>query len=106
PGKPDSALVSMGVYAFNADFLYDQLIHDSDDADSSHDFGKNLIPHIVSGHHAFAHNFASSCVDMAESATPYWRDVGTIDAYWEANIELTKVSPELNIYDEVWPIWT
>ena len=106
PGKPDRALVSMGVYAFNADFLYDQLIRDSDDAASSHDFGKNLIPHIVSGYHAFAHDFATSCVDMANSDTPYWRDVGTIDAYWEANIELTKVTPELNMYDEVWPIWT
>ena len=106
PGKPDRALVSMGVYVFNADFLYDELIRDSDDAGSSHDFGKNLIPHIVSGNTAFAHNFADSCVDMVGSDAPYWRDVGTIDAYWEANIELTKVTPELNMYDEVWPIWT
>lgn len=106
PGKPNRALVSMGVYVFDADFLYDQLIRDSDDANSGHDFGKNLIPHVVSSHRTFAHNFADSCVDMAASGTPYWRDVGTIDAYWEANIELTKVTPELNLYDDAWPIWT
>lgn len=106
PGKAGHALVSMGVYVFNAGFLYDQLIRDSDDVNSSHDFGKNLIPHVVSSHCAYAHNFADSCVDMAEANMPYWRDVGTIDAYWEANIELTKVTPELNLYDEIWPIWT
>ena len=106
PGKSNSALVSMGVYVFNADFLYEQLIRDNDDPNSSHDFGKDLIPHIVSSHRAFSHNFADSCVDMSGSKTPYWRDVGTIDAYWEANVELTKVTPELNMYDEVWPIWT
>ena len=106
PGKPDRALVSMGVYAFNADFLYEQLIRDSDLPSSSHDFGKDIIPHVVSRYHAYAHNFADSCVDMAEGGAPYWRDVGTIDAYWEANIELTKVTPELDLYDEVWPIWT
>ncbi|CAG4883159.1 glucose-1-phosphate adenylyltransferase [Georgfuchsia toluolica] len=106
PGRRGRALVSMGVYVFNADFLYEQLIRDSDDPNSSHDFGKNLIPHAVSCHRVFAHNFADSCVEMVGTDTPYWRDVGTIDAYWEANIELTKVTPELNMYDEVWPIWT
>jgi len=105
PGRPDRALASMGVYAFNADFLYEQLIRDADEARSSHDFGKDLIPHLVSRHRAFAHRFADSCVGMTD-ARPYWRDVGTLDAYWEANMELTKVTPELNLYDEAWPIWT
>ena len=104
--RPDRALVSMGVYVFNASFLYEQLIRDNDDKSSSHDFGKNLIPYAVSRYRAFAHNFADSCVEMVGPDTPYWRDVGTIDAYWEANIELTKVTPELNMYDEIWPIWT
>ncbi|MFY9326983.1 MAG: glucose-1-phosphate adenylyltransferase [Georgfuchsia sp.] len=106
PGKPDRAMVSMGVYVFNADFLYEQLIRDSDDPNSSHDFGKNLIPYAISRYRVSAHNFADSCVEMVGPDMPYWRDVGTIDAYWEANIDLTKVSPELNMYDEVWPIWT
>lgn len=106
PGKSGVALVSMGVYVFNADFLYDQLVQDSANPASGHDFGKDMIPRIVTGHRAFAHDFAESCVDMADSTTPYWRDVGTVDAYWDANIELTKITPELNLYDEVWPIWT
>jgi len=106
PGRPDRALVNMGVYVFNAPFLYEQLIRDADDPHSDHDFGKNVIPHIVSRYRAFAHDFADSCVGVPENGVPYWRDVGTVDAYWEANIELTKVSPELNMYDEEWPIWT
>jgi glucose-1-phosphate adenylyltransferase len=107
PDRPDRALASMGVYVFNADFLYEQLIRDKDDPDSAHDFGKNVIPHCVRHHRVFAHCFADSCVGrLSGSSMPYWRDVGTIDAYWEANMDLTKVTPELNLYDEDWPIWT
>ncbi len=106
PGRPDRALANMGVYVFNAAFLFEQLIRDADDPHSDHDFGKNVIPHILGRYRAYAHSFADSCVGMTESGIPYWRDVGTVDAYWEANIELTKVSPELNMYDEDWPIWT
>jgi len=106
PGRPDRALVSMGIYVFNSQFLFEQLIRDADDPKSSHDFGKDLIPHCVSRYRSVAHNFADSCVGITSSQVPYWRDVGTIDAYWEANIELTKVTPELNMYDEEWPIWT
>ena len=106
PGRPDRALASMGIYVFNADFLFEQLIRDADDPASAHDFGKNIIPHCVPRYRVFAHNFADSCVGVGASGEPYWRDVGTVDAYWEANIELTKVTPELNMYDEDWPIWT
>ena len=106
PGRPDRAMASMGVYVFNADFLYEQLVRDHDDPNSSHDFGKDVIPHCVKRYRAFAHNFTHSCVGMDDSEIPYWRDAGTIDAYWEANMELTKVTPELNLYDDDWPIWT
>lgn len=106
PNRPGRALANMGVYVFNADFLYAQLIRDKDDANSAHDFGKNVIPHCVEHHRVFAHSFTDSCVGMDGAGIPYWRDVGTIDAYWEANMELTKVTPELNLYDQVWPIWT
>jgi glucose-1-phosphate adenylyltransferase len=106
PGRPDRALANMGVYVFNAAFLFEQLIRDADDPHSDHDFGKNIIPHVIGRYRAFAHDFANSCVGVPESGVPYWRDVGTVDAYWEANIELTKVAPELNMYDEDWPIWT
>ncbi len=106
PGNPDHALISMGVYVFNAQFLYEQLIRDTDDSRSSHDFGKDLIPHLISRYRVFAHQFADSCVGSAPGGKPYWRDVGTVDAYWGANIELTKVVPELNMYDRDWPIWT
>jgi glucose-1-phosphate adenylyltransferase len=106
PDRPEVALASMGIYVFNADFLYEQLIRDSDDGRSAHDFGKDLIPHIVErGYRLFAHGFAGSCVNMGEDR-PYWRDVGTLDAYWEANMELTKITPDLNLYDQDWPIWT
>jgi glucose-1-phosphate adenylyltransferase len=104
-GQPDRALASMGVYAFNAEFLYEQLIRDADEPRSSHDFGRDLIPYIVARYRSFAHRFAESCVGMT-GGNAYWRDVGTLDAYWEANMELTKVTPELNLYDESWPIWT
>jgi glucose-1-phosphate adenylyltransferase len=106
PGRPDRALASMGIYIFNAEFLFEQLIRDRDEPKSEHDFGKNVIPHCVARYRVFAHSFANSCVGMGDNGIPYWRDVGTIDAYWAANMELTKVTPELNLYDEDWPIWT
>ena len=106
PGQPGKSLASMGIYVFNARFLFEQLIRDADDPHSSHDFGKDLIPHIVAKYRVFAQNFAQSCVGTGHDQKPYWRDVGTIDAYWEANMELIKVIPDLNMYDQEWPIWT
>lgn len=106
PGRPDRALASMGIYIFNAQFLYDELARDAHDPNSARDFGKDIIPHILPTHRIYAHRFADSCVGMTQNDIPYWRDVGTIDAYWEANMELTKVTPELNLYDKNWPIWT
>ncbi len=104
-GNPDLALASMGIYVFNARFLYEQLLRDADDPKSSHDFGKDIIPHCVKRYRTFAQNFAESCVSEPDK-TPYWRDVGTLDAYWEANMDLVQVTPDLNLYDESWPIWT
>lgn len=105
PGHPDKALVSMGIYVFNTDFLFDQLIRDHHDENSAHDFGKDLIPYLVPRNRVYAHRFMDSCVNMA-AGIPYWRDVGTVDAYWEANIDLTTVTPDLDLYDKNWPIWT
>ena len=106
PGHTDIALASMGIYVFNAKFLYEQLIRDADEPRSAHDFGRNLIPYLIArGYRVFGHRFADSCVNMVEGR-PYWRDVGTIDAYWEANLDLTHVTPDLNLYDEDWPVWT
>jgi glucose-1-phosphate adenylyltransferase len=105
PGDPTQSFASMGIYVFNASFLYEQLIRDADDPNSNHDFGQNLIPYLISRYRVYAHQFADSCVGTGKSE-PYWRDVGTIDAYWEANMELTKVVPDLNMYDKEWPIWT
>jgi glucose-1-phosphate adenylyltransferase len=106
PGRPDTALASMGIYAFEAEFLYEALHQNASDRDSSHDFGKDIIPGLVAkGAAVWVHRFSDSCVNMVEGV-PYWRDVGTIDAYWEANIALTKVVPDLNLYDQNWPIWT
>jgi glucose-1-phosphate adenylyltransferase len=103
---PDRALASMGIYAFDAAFLYEQLIRDAEDHESSHDFGKDLIPRLVrSGLPVHGHRFRDSCVNMSRGI-PYWRDVGTLDAFWEANMELTRVVPDLNLYDRDWPIWT
>jgi glucose-1-phosphate adenylyltransferase len=103
PDKPGRALASMGIYAFNADFLVAQLELDAADPLSSHDFGKDLIPRLVREARVFAHRFEDSCVNMVGDR-PYWRDVGTLDAYWEANLDLTHVEPELNLYDEAWPM--
>ena len=106
PGRPGTALASMGIYVFNAEFLYEQLTRDSMDHRSTHDFGKDVIPHILErGYRVHAHRFSDSCVNMNDGR-PYWRDVGTLDAYWEANMELTRVTPDLNLYDRNWPIWT
>ncbi len=106
PGHPDLALASMGIYVFEAKFLYDLLKKDAADANSSHDFGKDLIPYIVKHGKAVAHPFSRSCVRTGLELKPYWRDVGTIDAFWQANIDLTDFIPELDIYDNSWPIWT
>jgi glucose-1-phosphate adenylyltransferase len=106
PGKPGLAMASMGIYIFNAQFLYDQLAADAGAAGTEHDFGKNIIPASVGKHRVIAHPFQNSCVMHEGAKEHYWRDVGTIDAYWEANIDLTTVTPALNIYDENWPIWT
>lgn len=105
PGQPGRALASMGIYIFDAKFLFEQLERDAAMAGSSRDFGKDIIPHIVPRYRVFAHHFADSCVGGYENR-PYWRDVGTVDAYWEANMEMTRVTPELNLYDKDWPIWT
>lgn len=105
PGDTTKAFASMGIYIFNAKFLYEQLIRDADDSKSTHDFGGDIIPYIINKYKIQAHRFTESCVG-AKDGNYYWRDVGTIDAYWEANMELTKVIPELNLYDKDWPIWT
>jgi len=105
PGRPGIALANMGVYVFNARFLYEQLTRDADDPKSSHDFGKDIIPHCIGRYRVFAQPFSESSVG-GHGGAAYWRDVGTVDAYWGANMELTKITPELNLYDEDWPIWT
>jgi glucose-1-phosphate adenylyltransferase len=106
PGHDDVALASMGIYVFDAPFLYEQLIRDAKEHDSSHDFGRSLIPLLVGGGlRVYAHRFADSCVNRT-GYRPYWRDVGTIDAYWAANVDLVSVTPNLNLYDRDWPIWT
>ena len=105
-GKPDRALASMGIYIFNARFLYRELERDMADPGSSHDFGKDIIPNLVKAGKAAAHPFAMSCVGGRTGLPPYWRDVGTIDAYWDANMDLTATEPLLNLYDTNWPIWT
>jgi glucose-1-phosphate adenylyltransferase len=106
PGRPDQSLASMGIYIFNADYLYKLLQADLADPHSSHDFGKDVIPKAVAEGRALAHPFSLSCVSSSPSARPYWRDVGTIDAFWAANLDLASIVPELDIYDDAWPIWT
>ena len=105
-GKPGRTLASMGIYIFNARFLYRELERDMLDPNSSHDFGKDIIPKLVKAGVAAAHPFELSCVGGKPGFPPYWRDVGTIDAYWDANIDLTATDPLLNLYDTNWPIWT
>ncbi|HEU4460842.1 MAG TPA: glucose-1-phosphate adenylyltransferase [Methylibium sp.] len=106
PGDPERSLASMGVYIFNASYLYRQLERDMRDASSSHDFGKDIIPHVVKLGDAAAHPFALSAVGTRHNGQPYWRDVGTVDAFWDANIDLTATDPLLDLYDTRWPIWT
>jgi glucose-1-phosphate adenylyltransferase len=102
PHNPTVAMASMGIYVFNASFLYDLLIADADNEESSHDFGKDIVPKLVRNYQAYAYSFR----DAQRESTAYWRDVGTVDAFWQANLELIGVTPELNLYDEDWPIWT
>jgi len=102
PGRPDVALASMGIYVFNPRLLERLLRTDAEDPESAHDFGRNIIPDAIDKLRVFAYPFE----DVRTKAQAYWRDVGTVDAYYEANLELVRVSPELNIYDEQWPIWT
>lgn len=106
PGDPANALASMGIYAFETRFLIDQLHRDAADPESDHDFGKNLIPYLVENGKAVAHRFSDSCVMTGSEPRPYWRDVGTVDSFWLANIDLTEFEPELDIYSRDWPIWT
>lgn len=106
PGDPTHTLASMGIYVFDWAFLRDLLIRDSEDPNSSHDFGHDLIPQIVKNGKAMAHRFSESCVKTGLETEPYWRDVGTVDAFWQANIDLTEFTPKLDLYDNAWPIWT
>ena len=106
PGRPDMALASMGIYVFDSDFLFDRVREDAADPNSSHDFGKDLIPALVRDGTAFAHHFSRSGLRTGPHAEPYWRDVGTLDSYFAANIDLTSTVPDLDIYDREWPIWT
>lgn len=106
PGNPDFALASMGIYVFDTEFLFDQLRRDAATPDSRRDFGNDIIPYIVKHGKAVAHRFTDSCIRAAEEIEEYWRDVGTLDAYFEANLDLTDVVPRLNLYDRDWPIWT
>ena len=106
PGNPNVSLASMGIYIFNANYLYQLLDEDLANPDSSHDFGKDIIPRVVSEGRALAHPFGMSCVQHAHEGQPYWRDVGTVDAFWAANLDLASNMPELNLYDKNWPIYT
>jgi glucose-1-phosphate adenylyltransferase len=106
PGNPGMALASRGIYVFTADYLYRLLEEDARNPDSSHDFGKDLIPRAVAEHQAFAHPFVLSAIATPPFSGPYWRDVGTVDAYWAANLDLASTTPALNMYDKDWPIWT
>jgi glucose-1-phosphate adenylyltransferase len=106
PGKPDRSLASMGIYVFESKFLFDELRRDAADPHSKHDFGRDIIPYIVKNGRAVAHQFTRSCVRSGDEPRSYWRDVGTVDAYWAANIDLTDVVPELDLFDRSWPIWT
>ena len=102
PGRTDTALASMGIYIFNAGFLFEQLLKDADNKNSTNDFGKDIIPAVIDKYIVNAYPF----LDLQSGAQSYWRDVGTIDAYWAANMELIGVNPGLNLYDNTWPIWT
>lgn len=102
PGEDNLTLASMGNYIFNTEFLFDVLEEDDNDPDSTHDFGNDIIPKIIQKHNVFAFPFR----DPITKKRAYWRDVGTLDSYWEANMELISVEPELDLYDPGWPTWT
>jgi glucose-1-phosphate adenylyltransferase len=106
PGKPDVALASMGIYVFESELLFDQLRRDAADPESSHDFGKDVVPYLVKHGKAIAHLFERSCKRSSPEAEAYWRDAGTLDSYWEANLDLTDLVPGLDLYDRDWPIWS
>jgi glucose-1-phosphate adenylyltransferase len=106
PGESDISLASMGIYVFDSKFLFEELRRDAEDPNSGHDFGKDIIPYIVKHGRAVAHHFSRSCVRSHTETRSYWRDVGTLDAYWASNIDLTDIVPELDLYDRSWPIWT
>lgn len=107
PGRPDTCLASMGIYVFDARFLYAMLEADQQDPNSCRDFGRDIIPAVVQAGQAYAHDFSQSCVRNRGSGDAcYWRDVGTVDSFWAANMDLASVIPELDLYDEHWPIWT
>ena len=106
PGQEDIALASMGIYVFETQLLFDQLRRDADDPQSKRDFGGDIIPWLVKNGKAQAHRFTHSCIRAADEIEEYWRDVGTLDAYFEANLDLTDTVPKLNLYDRDWPIWT
>jgi glucose-1-phosphate adenylyltransferase len=103
PGRPGVALASMGIYVFNADYLYQALRHDQSEPASCRDFGRDIIPGSIKRARLFAHDFSQSCVNRV-STLPYWRDVGTLDAYWQANMDLAQAAPELDLYDQSWPM--
>ncbi|MBE0366111.1 glucose-1-phosphate adenylyltransferase [Pseudoalteromonas ulvae UL12] len=102
PGKPDQCLASMGNYVFNTEFLFEQLKNDAEREGSGRDFGHDIIPAIIEEHNVFAFPFS----DPSQHGQPYWRDVGTLDSFWEANMELVTPEPQLDLYDASWPIWT
>jgi glucose-1-phosphate adenylyltransferase len=106
PDRPNTTLASMGIYVFSTGSLFEQLRRDAADPNSRHDFGGDLIPYLVKHGKAVAHRFHKSCVKSGKEHEAYWRDVGTVDAYWEANVDLTTVTPALDLYDKDWPIWT
>lgn len=106
PNNPDMALASMGIYVFETAFLAEELKRDAAEPSSNRDFGRDIIPYIVKNGNAYAHGFPKSCVRSNNESEAYWRDVGTVDAYWEANLDLTDIVPALDLYDQNWPIWT
>ncbi|MYZ46929.1 glucose-1-phosphate adenylyltransferase [Propylenella binzhouense] len=106
PGDPERSLASMGIYVFETNFLIEQLKRDAADPNSQRDFGRDVIPYLVEHGKAVAHRFSRSCVRSSAESEVYWRDVGTVDAYWEANVDLTASLPSLDLYDRNWPIWT
>ncbi|MCY4259438.1 MAG: glucose-1-phosphate adenylyltransferase [Rhodobacteraceae bacterium] len=106
PGHPDRALASMGIYVFRTGYLLSRLEELATESGYGHDFGRDVIPGIVAHGTAVAHPFSRSCIRSSAEVRAYWRDVGTVDAFWQANIDLTDFEPELDIYDRAWPIWT